>query len=118
MTRPVRTILIVFSIAFVLAAGFLLFIRFAPDSWIYSREIAQGNRDAQKIDAYRRGTGRLPASLEDVVETESESGPIYYQRCSETHYILSFGTTLGEGISWDSDDRRWVSRIVVCPEGG
>lgn len=115
MTGPVRMILIAISIVFVLAAGIVISLRFAPDSWLYSRRIALGNRDALKIDAYRQRMGRVPSSLEDVGVHVSEDGPIYYERCSDTHYILWFGTRLGESMSFDSANRTWVSLNIVCP---
>ncbi|HEY2858730.1 MAG TPA: hypothetical protein VGJ21_09970 [Terracidiphilus sp.] len=117
MTRPARTIRIAISIAFVLAAGFVVYFLFAPDSWLYSRRIALGNRDAFKIDAYRQRTGRVPARLEDLGVDVSEDGPICYERCSDTRYILWFGTTLGESMSFDSAKRTWVSLNIVCSEG-
>jgi hypothetical protein len=89
---------------------------FAPDSWRYSDKISQGNRDAQKLDACLKRTGHLPEHLEDVGEMVSESGPIYYEKCSDTRYVLWFGTTLGESVTFDSANHSWVSLNSGCSE--
>ncbi|HKF50563.1 MAG TPA: hypothetical protein VKB38_24580 [Terracidiphilus sp.] len=105
----------VLGIVTLLAASALTFGVFPPDSWLYHRRIALGNRDSQKVDAFRQRTGRLPSSLEDVGVTVDESGPIYYDRCSDSQYILWFGTTLGQSMSFDSANRSWVSLNITCP---
>jgi hypothetical protein len=116
MNRAVGIGLSALGVALFLAAAALTCWPFAPDSWRYSRRIAVGNLDAQKIDGYRQRTGRLPSHLEDLGIAEGLDGPIYYERCSDTRYILWFGTTLGESMSFDSANRVWVPLNIACSE--
>jgi hypothetical protein len=120
MNRPARISLIALGLGLVLAVlGAAYWVLYAPDSLKYSiwirHRIRQGNRVAHEIDAYRQRQGHLPASLEDVGEPDTEEGPIYYKQCSDTRYILWFGTTLGHSMSWDSAKRSWVSLNLLCP---
>lgn len=117
MKRLARMIPIVFAIGVSLAGVYLAFVLFAPDSIVYWPQIHQGNRVTREIDTYRLHRGRLPSSLSDIGEPDTEAGPIYYQRCSDAHYILYFGTpVLGKSMSFDSADQSWVSLNLVCPE--
>jgi hypothetical protein len=114
MKRAAGISLRALGVAILPAASVLTYWVFAPDSWKYASKIAIGYKDARNIDAYRERTGRLPAKLEDVGISVDLSGPIFYDRCSDTRYVLWFGTTLGDSMSFDSDDRKRVSLDVVC----
>ena len=73
--------------------------------WTQKRE---GDRARDKIEAYRSVHGRLPP---DLAAVGVEEGPIYYQIRDEKGYILWFGTTLGESVSYSSRTRRWVEYL-------
>jgi len=102
-------------ICFILAGGYAAYFLFAPASIRYSSEIRRGNRIAREIDRFRARKGHLPLSLTEIGKLESESGPFYYERCGESRYIVWFGTTLGESMTYDSAKRVWTSLNLTCP---
>ena len=69
--------------------------------------IKAGNEIIGKIEDFRKEKGRLPVSLSEIGIEEKEEGPIYYDRKSETRYILWFGTSLGESVTYDSETKKW-----------
>lgn len=73
----------------------------------YSRKISQGNEIVAKIEKFKSEKGRLPNSLNEIGITESESGPIYYKKESESKFILWFGKELGESVTYDSQTKQW-----------
>ncbi len=70
-------------------------------------KIKTGNEIVNKIEKFRKDKGKLPETLSEIGIEEKEEGPIYYKKESETKYILWFGTTLGESITYDSDTKEW-----------
>lgn len=73
----------------------------------YSEKFAKGNEVAAQIESFRKEKGRLPNSLNEIGIAETEEGPIYYRKESETKYILWFGKKLGESETYDSDTKQW-----------
>ena len=59
------------------------------------------------LETYRQQHGRYPDSLSQAGLEETEEGPLYYDRKSETAYILWYGLTLGESRVFHSVDRQW-----------
>lgn len=72
-----------------------------------NEKLKQGNEVAAKVEKFKSEKGRLPNSLTEIGIVETESGPIYYKKESETKYILWFGKELGESVVYDSDTKRW-----------
>ena len=66
-----------------------------------------GNEIVNKIENFKKAKGKLPETLSEIGIEEKEEGPIYYKKESETKYILWFGTTLGESVSYNSDTKEW-----------
>ncbi len=76
----------------------------------YSRQgrlIKEGNEIVGKIESFRKDKGRLPDSLSEIGIKETEEGPIYYAKKSDTKYVLWFGAELGESVSYNSDTKKW-----------
>ena len=73
----------------------------------HSDKIKKGNEAAARIEDFRIKNGKLPNSLSEVGIEETESGPIYYEKKSESRYILWFGKELGESVVYDSDTKQW-----------
>jgi len=71
------------------------------------RKEAAGERVIAQIEEFHKRNGRLPATTAEMGIQEDESGPVFYQRKSEDHYIVWYGTTLGESMTYDSATRRW-----------
>ena len=72
-----------------------------------NEKLKQGNEVATKVEKFKSEKGRLPNSLTEIGIVETESGPIYYKKESETKYILWFGKELGESVVYDSDTKQW-----------
>ncbi|HXG84427.1 MAG TPA: hypothetical protein VNI84_10400 [Pyrinomonadaceae bacterium] len=49
----------------------------------------------------------MPDSLNEIGIEEKEEGPIYYEKESESRYVLWFGKQLGESATFDSDTKEW-----------
>ena len=67
----------------------------------------QGNEIRDRIEAYRHDHGQLPPDLTTLGITETEEGPIYYQKEDATNYILWFGMSLGESVTYSSKAQKW-----------
>jgi len=72
-----------------------------------SDKIAKGNEIVIKVENFRNKNGKLPNSLSEIGVAETESGPIYYEKKSESRYVLWFGKELGESVTYDSETKQW-----------
>ncbi len=88
----------------ILLATVILFTALACN---FDGKIAKGNEVVAKVENFRNEKGRLPNSLTEIGTVETESGPIYYEKKSESKYILWFGKELGESVTYDSDTKQW-----------
>lgn len=70
-------------------------------------KLKQGNEVIAKVEKFRDEKGRLPNSLGEIGIVETESGAVYYEKKSETKYIVWFGKELGESATYDSDAKEW-----------
>jgi hypothetical protein len=116
MARPVGTALIALAIVVVLGAGLVAFLLFAPASLLYSRNIRKGNEIVGRIEAFRQQQHGLPSSLAEAGMSESDQGKYFYKRCTDTRYIVWFGTSLGESMNWDSISHRWNDTGSGCAQ--
>lgn len=69
--------------------------------------IKQGDKLITKIEAYKKRTGNLPSSLQELGIKETEEGPFYYQKKDSVNFIVWFGTSLGESKTYYSDSKKW-----------
>lgn len=67
----------------------------------------QGNTLIERIASFQKATHRLPESLRELGLEEKMEGPLYYQKVSAEHYIVYFGTTVGESMIYRSEKRAW-----------
>jgi hypothetical protein len=96
--KPIKLILITVALGVI---AFLL----VPDR--AHRLMRQAEPIQASLESYRQQHGHYPDSISQIGLVEREEGPLYYQRESESSYILWFGTTLGESVTFNSTDRRW-----------
>ena len=76
--------------------------------WIFYRsEVRQANELIASVNSFQSRYGRLPNSLTDMGLDNSESGPIYYRKTSNSTYIVWFGTMLGESSTYESSTKKW-----------
>ena len=85
-----------------------------PPNVVWRDDIREGNRLISEIEAFDRNHGRLPSELSEVSSSAAERKRLLYERCSETHYIVWFGTTLGESMTYDSNSRNWAEVNEAC----
>jgi len=72
--------------------------------------MSEGDQLVRRIEQYRKQSGVLPLSLAAMGIAEAEEGPLYYQPKRGTTYVVWFGTTLGESMTYHSDTRQWEAR--------
>jgi len=113
VTRFSKWLLAGFLIAALL--GLFLYLEFlGPPKVVCRGEIRDGNRLISEIEAFQRSHSRLPSQLSEVSSRAAEQQLLFYQKCSETKYVIWFGTTLGESITYHSDSRDWVETNGGC----
>jgi hypothetical protein len=61
----------------------------------------------KKVEKYRQQNGRLPDNLKELGMEETIEGPVFYEKKDNNRYIVWYGTTLGESMTYDSKDGRW-----------
>ena len=91
-------------------ANFIL----APDRIVYGKEIRRGNELVSRIESFRQKHGRLPASSDELRISGPDAFQIFYEKCTETKYIVWFGTTVGESMTYSSEIRTWNSGNNGC----
>ena len=103
------------GVLLVVVLGAVLFLEFLqPPNVVWHSEIREGNRLISDIEAFRRDHGRLPAELSEFSKGTAEQEKLFYQRCDETRYIVWFGTTLGESMTYHSRSRGWSEASGGC----
>ena len=113
VTRSAKWIL--GGVLLIIVLGAFLFLEYlGPPNVIWHSEIRKGNRLIYDIEAFQRVHGRLPAELSEVSKGPMEREKLFYQRCDETSYIVWFGTTLGESMTYHSKSRDWSEASDGC----
>ena len=62
-----------------------------------------------KIVQYKKTNGRLPDKLNNIGVEEKMEGPIYYQKQTDSTFIIYYGGGLGESIVFDPFTKEWKS---------
>ena len=76
--------------------------------WVfYWSKARQANKVIAAVNSFQSHYGRIPSALADLGLEDSESGPVYYQKTSDTTYIVWFGTVLGESATYESATNRY-----------
>lgn len=70
-------------------------------------KLEQAKEIVAKVEKFKVEKDRLPNSLSEIGIIETEAGPIYYKKATESKYIVWFGKDLGESITYDSDTKKW-----------
>ena len=68
-----------------------------------------GEEVVRRVENFRTIHQKLPESLTEIgIEVKSESDPpVYYRKESSDHYIVWYGLSLGESMTYDSATRKW-----------
>jgi len=72
-----------------------------------AKKEAAGNKLIARVEQFRKQNGRLPESAAEMGIQEDESGPVFYQKQLATHYIVWYGTGVGESMVYDSGIGHW-----------
>jgi hypothetical protein len=75
---------------------------FGPDELVYWSKFRDSEALMRKVEAFRAKEGRLPK------KEEAGNDRILYEPCPDGSYIIWFGTTLGESMTYESRNGRWV----------
>jgi len=115
-TSVLKTFLVGTCICVLGLIAFGLLTLFGPDELVWRRQIHAGNELIGRIESYRRAHRRLPGSLQETGLRDHDALRVSYQKCSDDKYVVWFGTTLGESISYTSSIRKWESLNRTCSE--
>lgn len=94
----------------------VILLMFSISCWYFllrptkeSELIQEGNYLIGKIEVYKQLHLTLPNSLEDIgiVITDESMPEVYYQKIDSIHYVVFFGTSLGESKTYYSDSKKW-----------
>ncbi len=99
-------------VAMILVIGYLAI--FGPDALVWRAEINKGNGIVVRINSFREQRGYLPQSLSEIGLDGKDLDKYFYQDCSNSRYLLSFGTELGESMTYDSSSRSWKGINMTC----
>lgn len=67
--------------------------------------IRKGNEIILRIESFQFKEKRLPNSLAEIgIEGEDE---LFYNKYDSVHYMIWYGTSLGESVTYYSDSKKW-----------
>lgn len=76
------------------------------------RNKKNGNEIIRRIEEFRKSYDTLPYSLQEIGQEEIVDNVLFcYEKVDSIHYMVWFGTTLGEGIYYYSDTKKWEERL-------
>lgn len=84
------------------------------------KQIKKASVLIEKIEMFKTNHNRLPDSFKEmgIEETGLLGGCcgegadiLYYMKTDSLHYIVYFGTTLGEGLYYYSDTKQWEHKL-------
>lgn len=78
----------------------------ASDDYIYKDYIILGNKIVKEIEDYKLENGNYPESLLQVGVID-DIDSIYHYNVYGNEFELSFGTIIGESLTYSSKDERW-----------
>lgn len=67
----------------------------------------EGNAIVEKIENYRQVNNHLPNSLNDIGIEETEKGPWFYEKKSETEYNLLYPIGFDKSKQYFSKTKTW-----------
>ena len=96
-------------ISIIILGLLVLFYMLYPSNHRDGKLMGEGNSIVKKIEDYRKINNSLPVSLTDIgIKVKDEANPpIYYEKRDNSHFTVSFGTSLGESKIYYSDSKRW-----------
>jgi hypothetical protein len=97
-------------IALAILGLFLVWFFFLKESR-EERLVKKGDLIVVGIEKFRNEFRKFPHSMEELgIKEEEGVDALYYQKRDSNNYILWFGTTLGESVTYYSDSKTWEDR--------
>ena len=62
-----------------------------------------------KVIQYQKTNGHLPDKLNDLGIEDKTEGLVYYQKQTDSTFIIYYGGGLGESIVYDPKTKKWNS---------
>jgi hypothetical protein len=73
---------------------------------VSSARIRSGNALILQVEAFRAKYGRLPEDLNELGDKDQDPY-VFFQKTSDSDYIVWFGTSLGESEVYNSATHKW-----------
>jgi len=80
----------------------------------WNGDIRRGNELVLRVKGFRQRQGRLPESFKEVGVTNAEEDKFFYEKCDGRRFIIWFGTSLGESMTYDSSSDTWRPFNTSC----
>jgi hypothetical protein len=87
---------------------------FGPPDVVWRSQIRSGNQLISRVESFRKVHGHLPSAQSEIDLNVTEQSRILYKKCTDTRYVVWFGTELGESMSYDSGSGVWKPINVTC----
>lgn len=94
--------------------GFLILSIIFTSCFHSERKKKIGNTIVQKIEEFKKTNDSLPNSLQEIGQDEIIDNVLFcYEKVDSINYMVWFGTTLGEGIYYYSDTKKWEGKLRI-----
>lgn len=101
MKKTILLCFVMFSLAF-LEGCINNFIR---------ENMQKGDMIVRRIEDYKVAHDSLPGNLLDIIQSEYVGEVLFcYEKVNDSSYVVWFGTTLGEGMYYYSDTKKWEDK--------
>jgi len=116
MTRNQQILIYVSCLLAIGLCGYAYFSVFGPDEFVWRGRIREGQELITRVESFRQEHHRLPESLEEAGIRDPDSLRVYYKKCDDSKYLVWFGTTLGESMTYNPVTRKWEPYNRPCPK--
>ena len=83
--------------------------------FLFRAKQKSGESIVQRIEKYKKDNDTLHNSLHEMgIDDVIDDVLFCYEKVDSANYIVWFGTTLGEGIYYYSDTKKWENRLRGC----
>jgi len=62
----------------------------------------------EKVEKFKTEKNRLPKNVSEIGLTELEDSKAFYEKKTDSTYIVYFGLSLGESKTYNSSTRKWT----------
>lgn len=92
--------------------GFMILPIILTSCFHSERNKKVGNTIVQKIEEFKKTNDSLPNSLHEIGQNDIIDNVLFcYEKVDSVNYMVWFGTTLGEGIYYYSDTKKWEDKL-------